>query len=138
MLDEIKIYRKSLLSVDWSLFKARACTYFHFLLEWLHLVYRFQPWFWKISFLIFQRLQMLLLNQIHLKNFWFSLPYFLQLELVYEQIYSSRLVCCLLPVENTINDSSNLDTHICPCLLRQHADKFVPQRKKMEPYYVCR
>ena len=83
------------------------------------------------------RLRMLLLNQIHLKNFWFSLPYFLLLELVYEQIYSSRLVCCLLPVENTINDSSNLDTHICPCLLRQHADKFLSTTKEKIGTLLC-
>ena len=88
---------------------------------------RFQHWFRKISFLIFQRIRKFLLNQ----------PYFLQLEFT-NKIYLSRRLCCLLPVENTINDSSNLDTHICPCLLRQHADKFLPRRKKLEPYYVCR
>ena len=126
-MDKIEIYRKSVLSIlNWSLFRAEEQHTFLFSTKMITSC-RFQHWFRKISFLIFQRIRKLLLNQ----------PYFLQLEFT-NKIYLSRRLCCLLPVENTINDSSNLDTHICPCLLRQHADKFLPRRKKLEPYYVCR
>ena len=100
---------------------------------------RFQPWFRKISFLIFQRLRKnCSLIRYTTKTLDFFCPISYNWNQFTNKIYLSRRLCCLLPVENTINDSSNLDTHICPCLLRQHADKFLPRRKKLEPYYVCR